>query len=120
MANRAKGLAATFLASALAAGCVSVRNENGLMPPVAICSHVRATVGAPKGPVSVACLKSGEADISVHIKEWFFSGASAGLLDMTLAKAARNGGLTKIHYADYEQTSILGFVTVFNLIAYGE
>lgn len=113
---------AVFLGAAIAllCGCVSVDNRSGLRPPSALCSHVKGTVGVPREPVLVGGLKSGHTDVAVHLQEWVFTGASAGLVDMALAKAVENGGLRKVHYADYEQTSILGFVTVFNLTAYGE
>lgn len=113
---------ATFLgvAIALLCGCVSVDNRNGLRPPSALCSHIKGTVSVPREPVLVGGLKTGHTDVAVHLKEWVFTGASAGLVDMALAKAVENGELRKVHYADYEQTSILGFVTVFNLTAYGE
>ncbi|MHC4789028.1 MAG: TRL domain-containing protein [Planctomycetota bacterium] len=34
--------------------------------------------------------------------------------------AARNGGLTKVHYADYEILEILGIFGQFTVRAYGE
>ena len=40
--------------------------------------------------------------------------------DCSIAAAAADGELKKLYYADYEQISFLGFVTVFNLTAYGE
>lgn len=108
-------------ASALAlSGCVAIDNGSGLTPPLAFVSHLRATVGVPRQPVECAELKSGRTDASVHVKEWVFTGISADIVDMAIAKAANDGRLKKIHYADYEMTSYLGFVTVFNLVAYGE
>lgn len=101
-------------------GCVSVKNQNGLTPPSALCSKVRGTIGVPKGSVPVGDLKSARTGASLHLHEWVFSGASAGLIDMSLRNALSNGELKKVYYADYEQMSILGFVTVFNVTAYGE
>jgi len=108
------------VSAAVLAGCVSVRNDRGINPPKALCSTVRGSVGVPKGPVSVAGAKRGESGAGVHVKEWVFTGLSAEATDMALRKAAENGGLKRIDYADYEMTSVLGFVTVFNLVAYGE
>lgn len=102
------------------AGCVTVGNEKGLCPPNGLCSHVRSTMGVPKCPIDCANLKTGRTDKSFHVQEWVFSGASADVIDMMLAKAAANGRLKRVAYADYEMTSILGFVTLFNLVAYGE
>jgi len=105
---------------ALLSGCVSIGNRNGINPPSALCAHVRGSVGIPRGPVSVGGPKRGESGSAVHVKEWFFSGASANVTDMALKAAAESGGIRRIDYADYELTSYLGFVTVFNLVAYGE
>jgi len=109
------------LAAALT-GCIAVENKMGLHPPVALCSHFRATVGCPREsvPCGAAVEKIGRTDGSVMIKEWVYSGISADVVDMALKKAVENGGLKKLYYADYEQTSYFGFVTIFNLVAYGE
>ena len=101
-------------------GCVSVRNADGLVPPPALCSSVTGTVGVPRGPVEMDKLKEGRTSVAVHLHEWFFTGASASLLEMSLREAARKGGLKEVRYADYEQLSILGFVTIFSLVAYGD
>lgn len=113
-------VAFAIVAGALAAGCVSVGNRNGLTPPSALCSSFRGTVGVPKGAVPVGGLKSARTNAAVHLHEWAVTGASAGLIDMALQNALSNGELKKVYYADYEQVSILGFVTIFNLTAYGE
>lgn len=118
MANKLKILAA--LAATLLAGCVSVENRDGLNPPVALFSTIKGTVGVPKGPIPVEGLKSAKTDGTVHLREWVFTGISAGIVDMALQSAVAKGDLKKVYYADYEQTSYLGFVTVFNIVAYGE
>ncbi len=109
-----------LVAGALLAGCVSVENHNGLNPPSALCSVVTGTIGVPKEPVPVGNLKSARTDATVHLHEWVFTGASAGLIDMALQNAVSRGDLKKVYYADYEQVSYFGFVTVFNVTAYGE
>ena len=119
MANK-RTVAVALAAGALLAGCVSVENQNGLTPPSALCSKVKGTIGVPKDPVPVGGLKTARTSASLHLHEWVFSGASAGLIDMALQNALSNGELKKVYYADYEQVSILGFVTVFNVTAYGE
>ena len=112
--------ALTLIAGAILAGCVSVDNRDGLNPPVALCSNIRGTIGVPKASVPVAGLKSARTDATVHLKEWIFTGLSAGIIDMALKNAVADSGLKKVYYADYEQTSYLGFVTVFNVVVYGE
>lgn len=111
---------AFFIGICLLTGCVSVKNGNGLVPPSALCSKLKCTVGVPKEPVPVAGLKSFRTDASVHVQEWIFSGASAGMLDMSIQAAIDKSGFRKVYYTDYEQISYLGFVTMFNLVVYGE
>lgn len=105
---------------ASAAGCVSVKNAAGLQPPAALCSNLRATVGCPKGPIGCPCPKQGSTDATVQLKEWVFTGISADIVNMALQEAVRDGKLKKVAYADYDQVSYLGFVTLFRLTAYGE
>lgn len=102
------------------AGCVSVRNGDGLTPPSALCSKIKGTIGIPRESVPTVGLRSGCTDGTVHVKEWIFTGISAGMVNMALQDAVKNGVLKKVYYADYEQVSYLGFVTVFNITAYGE
>jgi len=120
MANRRIFLSLALGVVAILTGCVSIRNDNGVNPPAALCSNVRGSMGVPRHAVSVAGPKKGESGTSVHVKEWIYSGISANVTDMALKSAVENGGLTRVDYVDYELTSYLGFVTVFNLVAYGE
>lgn len=113
MANKL-AVAVALVAGGLLSGCVSVDNRGGLNMPPAFCSNIKGTVGVPKGPVSVYGAKTARTSASVHLHEWVFSGVSAGLIDMTLQNALSNGELRKVYYADYEQVSLFGFVTVFN------
>ena len=40
--------------------------------------------------------------------------------DASVAKAARNGGITKVHYADHEFVSVLGLYGTYTTTVYGE
>lgn len=106
------------LASALA-GCVGVQSETTLVPPPALCSHFRAPITMPHTTVDLVGLKVGESGGAWYFKEWFFSGLSGGDCDMLLKEAAEKGGIKEILFADYEQTSYLGFLTRFKVTAYG-
>lgn len=106
------------LASALG-GCVSVRNDSSLVPPTALCTNFRAPITMPRGSVDLVGLKIGECGGAWHLKEWVFSGASAGSCDMLLKEAAQNGGIDEILFADYEQVSYFGFLTSFKVTVYG-
>lgn len=121
MANSFQTAACALLCALTLSGCVCVYNHDGLQPPSAFCSHLSGTVGVPKCPLPIGEIrKSGKTGTSVIVKEWIFSGASVDVLDMTLRRAIENGGLKKVYYADYDQTSYLGFVTLFSVTAYGE
>lgn len=108
-----------LLAAALC-GCVGVKHEHGLVPPRALCSDIRAPLVVPRGPVPCANLKVGKGSSSVYVKEWVYSGASVDATNMALEEAVKAGGIRHLHFADYEQYSVLGFVTVFSVTAYGE
>jgi len=58
--------------------------------------------------------------MSVYVKEWVYSGVSANVCNMAMRDAIENGNLKKVYFADYEQHSFLGFVTLFTVTAYGE
>ena len=45
---------------------------------------------------------------------------SADICDMALREAVEDGKLQKVYFADYEQHTFLGFVTLFKVTAYGE
>jgi len=40
--------------------------------------------------------------------------------DASIQKAADNGGITKVHYADYRFENILGIYSKFTTVAYGQ
>ena len=120
--SRVVALCARVGAIALAAmaGCVSVKGEKTLVPPSGLFSHFRAPLAANVAPVPCTNLKVGKGDISVYVKDWVYSGIGADVCNMALQNAIQNGGLKKVYFADYEQTSYLGFVTLFTVTAYGE
>lgn len=107
------------LAAALC-GCVSVKSDHGLVPPSGLVADFRAPLVVPRGPVPCENLKVGKGSSSVYVKEWLYTGASVDVTDMLLDKAMRDAGIRRLCFADYEQYSILGFVTVFTVTAYGE
>lgn len=112
-------LAILPLAAALC-GCVSVKHDHALVPPSAAITDFRAPLVVPRGPVPCANLKVGRGSRSVYLKEWVYTGISVDVTDMLLEQAARSAGISRICFADYEQDSFLGFVTVFTVTVYGE
>jgi hypothetical protein len=106
--------------AALFCGCVSVKNDRSVVPPPALISVVKAPLTTPEGPISCYGLKSGSASDSFYVYEYLFTGISATIWTATLEKAMKNGGITKLYYADYDMSSFLGYVTIFTVRAYGE
>lgn len=101
-------------------GCVSVKNDRSIVPPPAFISFVKAPLTVPSEPVSCGSLKRGEAADSIYVWEYLYTRITVTVWNSTLEKAMRNGGLTKLHYADYTMESYLGYVTIFTVTAYGE
>ena len=40
--------------------------------------------------------------------------------DASIRAAAKDGGITKIHYVDYESKSVLGLWSPYTVVVYGE
>ena len=97
------------------------------------CGLFRAPVIPPQGmlfsrvtaPLSTdfdetpVCVKWGEAS-SQFFHEPLFTQLDFAWDKALLGEAARNGGLSKIHYADYEHFRVLGIYSKFTVRAYGE
>ena len=101
-------------------GCVSVKNDRAIVPPPAVISFIKAPLTVPSTSVSCENMKRGEAADSIYVWEYLYTGITVSAWSSTLEKAMRNGGLTKLHYADYTMESYLGYVTIFSVTAYGE
>ena len=111
------GAAAALL---VACGCVSVKGDKTLVPPTGLYAHFRAPLSVNRESVPCNNLKSGTGSRAVYLKEWVYTGLSAEVCDMALREAIEDGKLTKVYFADYEQQTFLGFVTLFKVTAYGE
>ena len=120
MASKMKfawGAAAVLL---VVCGCVSVKGDKTLVPPTGLYAHFRAPLSVNRESVPCNNLKSGTGSRAVYLKEWVYTGLSAEVCDMALREAIEDGKLTKVYFADYEQQTFLGFVTLFKVTAYGE
>lgn len=119
MVNKMRiGLLLATLA-AVTCGCVSVKHASALVPPSGAFADFQAPLVVPRGPVPCEGLKVGKGSRSVYLKEWVYTGLSVDVTDMTLKQAMEDGGISHLLYADYEQYSLLGFVTLFTVTAYG-
>lgn len=65
-------------------------------------------------------LKKGTASGVIYFREPFLTNLSFAAGDATIEEAAKNGGLKKVYYADYEYLNILGIYAKFTVNAYGE
>lgn len=103
-----------------ACGCVSVKGDRTLVPPSGLYAHFRAPLSAIRESVPCDNLKTGTGSSAIYLKEWVYTGISADICNMALRDAIEDGNLKKVYYADYEQHTFLGFVTLFKVTAYGE
>lgn len=101
-------------------GCVSVKNDNSLVPPSGLYSDFKAPLTSFKEPLNLEGLKKGTARDNVYIHEWVYTGIGVTVWNATLKEAMEEAGITKLHYAEYSQWSFLGFYTRFEVTAYGE
>ena len=120
MANNLKFALAAAVALLTACGCVSVKGDKTLVPPTGLYAHFRAPLSVNRESVPCDNLKTGTGSRAVYLKEWVYTGLSADICDMALREAIENGKLKKVYFADYEQHTFLGFVSFFEVTAYGE
>lgn len=109
-------LPAVAVVVALCAGCAAWKAP--VVPPAGgIYTHYSAPLTLNDTPAPV-CQKHGQSATSYFALFYpFYSGAWG---DAALQAAAKDGGITKIHYADYEVLSVLGVYAEFTVRAYGE
>ena len=120
MASSLKSALAAAVALLAAYGCVSVKGDGTLVPPTGLYAHFRAPLSVNREPVPCENLKSGTGSSSVYLNEWVYTGISADICNMALRDAIEDGNLKKVYFADYEQHTFLGFVSLFTVTAYGE
>ena len=109
-------LPALAVVVALCAGCVAWKAP--VVPPRGgIYTHYSAPLTLNGTPAPV-CQKHGQS--STRYVAYFNFLLSVAWADAALQAAAQDGGLTKVHYADYEVLSVLGVYAEFTVRAYGE
>ncbi len=106
--------------AALCAGCAGgVMVRTPVVPPVGgILTMYKAplTTNVEAAPVG---LKKGVA-WTLYVREPFITNASVAWKDASLEAAAKQGGISRIYYADYELFQVLGVFAQFTTIVYGE
>jgi hypothetical protein len=97
------------------------------------CSTWRAPVEPPRGALFTQYRAPLTADVSnvpvsgktgvastMYVRDIILTRQNIAWDDASIDKAARNGGLSKVHYADYEILEVLGIFGEFTVRVYGE
>jgi hypothetical protein len=99
------------------AGCIAwqapVRPPGG-----ALYTHYRAPLTPDVAGVKVAA-RSGTAS-TMFVRDPLITGQAFAWQDASIEAAAEEGGLTSVHYADYEILAVLGIFGEFTVTAHGE
>ena len=64
--------------------------------------------------------KVGRAGTSIVVIPLFFVQLDFAFGDASIDRAAENGNISRVHYADMEYTQVLGIFGRYEVIAYGE
>jgi len=84
-----------------------------------IYTHYKAPLTGDVNGVQVGANKTGKATTR-YIAYPFSRILSVAWADASIKEAARNGGLTKVEYADYEGLWVFGVYAEFTVTAHGE
>ncbi|MHC5034149.1 MAG: TRL domain-containing protein [Planctomycetota bacterium] len=103
----------------LCAGCGALRWQAAVKPPIGVLvTQYRAPLTANVAHVPV-CQKMGKVS-TLYVWDVLITGQDLAWDDASIDAAARQGGLSKVHYADYELMSVFGVFGQFTVRAYGE
>ncbi|MHC4514686.1 MAG: TRL-like family protein [Planctomycetota bacterium] len=112
-------------AALLLSSCSTLPMTRGAFPGVPVAPPAGWLYSAYKAPLmtnmeetSASATKTGKA--TTMFIRIIYAGLDFAFDDASLEAAARNGGITKIHYADYEVTTVLGLFGKFTTIVHGE
>ena len=104
-------------AIAVCCGCTSWRVP--VQPPAGILfTQHRAPLSINSSGVPTGG-KVGTAS-TMYVRDVIITGMGIAWDDASIEAAAREGGITKIHYADYEVLSVLGVFGQFTVRVHGE
>ena len=110
-------LLAAAMVVLLAGGCVNWRAP--IVPPAGLLfTNYRAPMTAEVSGAPVGTKVGTHSTGFFH--DFLLTGGSFAWDDASIEKAAANGGLSKVYYADYEVLNILGVYAQFTVRAYGE
>lgn len=103
---------AVGLACALLAGCAGMTTAPVVPPPGFLFSSYTAPLDVDVDKTQLGT-RRGEARCTAILA--LFSFGDAGI-----QAAARAGGITTIHHADYKATNVLGLFSTYTTIVYGD
>jgi hypothetical protein len=107
-------LLAVCVVVALSVGCGAGYYRTPVQPAGGwLFARLEAPISTNYDAGAVVTMKSGSAT-----SESFLGWIALG--DASLTSAAKNGGISKIHYADYKFENILGVYSKFTTVVYGE
>lgn len=119
-------MAVVFLLAACASGSGEASVATGYLtpvmpPPGGIYQNIKAPLTVDFEHTPATAPKSGSATVT-HIAAPFYPMLSVSFMEAgsTLTEACKNGGLSKVYYADYEVFNVFNVYTRFTVRAYGE
>jgi hypothetical protein len=77
-----------------------------------VVTQVEVPAAGGDGTVSRANLKKGVSECKSYL-------GIVACGDASIETAAKNGGITQIHYVDWEVDNILGFIGTYRCVVYG-
>jgi hypothetical protein len=106
------------LACTLLVGCAT-KQEPFQPPRACLFTQVKAPIST-KFQSAPVCSKKGEASAQYILIPCYGPLLSFSMDGCDIDKAAKNGSLSKVEYADYEYFSVLGIYQKTTVTAYGE
>ncbi len=118
------GMMAAF--AVLASGCVFNLRAPVVPPPGALYTSYKAPLDYQLGKhhnddtpsIPISQMRSGTSETSYI--QLIYPTLSLAFEDASVETAARNGGITTVHFADYEVLSVLGLYVNTKVTVYGE
>ncbi len=121
----ARAVVPAVFGCALVSGCATGPRMTPYKAPVVpswgiIFTQEKAPLTTNFENTPVETLRKGEASTDYIFVPFFFAPFDIAFGDASIQKAAQNGGITKVHYADHEFLRVLGIYARFTTTVYGE
>ena len=114
----AMALGLLALAGSLAGGCAAPKAP--LVPPTgALVTLYTAPLTSEFKQVPVDAKARKVSASTYYLHDYILTGVQLAWDEAAIQQAAKGGGLTTVHYADYEWKCFLGFFGIFTVNIYG-